>query len=95
MFEESMHAARYHGNKTTFFVALSLIEQLCCYFRSVGFDWVWLICHRNIVNYWLGKQHQFFGEWILLKFNAFAFLSVFLFAFPNHMELKEILKTDN
>ena len=23
MFEESMHAARYYGNKTTFFVALS------------------------------------------------------------------------
>jgi hypothetical protein len=47
------------------------------------------------INYWLGKQHQFFGEWILLKFNAFVFLSVFLFAFPNHMELNEILKTDN
>jgi hypothetical protein len=53
------------------------------------FNILWLPCQSALTYSILGRTDAFLHEWIVLNFNTMAYLSVFIFAYP------DLLKIDN
>jgi hypothetical protein len=53
------------------------------------FNILWLPCQSALTYSILGRTDAFLHEWIILNFNTVAYLSVFIFAYP------DLLKTHN
>jgi hypothetical protein len=68
-----------------FFTAVNLSSSLfiLSLFLLMGLNTPWLLIQGVITRKYVGRNDLFIDPWVLLNFNTFAFLAVFIFGFPN------------
>jgi hypothetical protein len=81
-----------------YYVALNISDMAFFIFSLwlvMGYNLVWVIIHSKLTKRYLKKQYLVRREWAFLNLNTFAFLSIFLFGFPNLLSLKQIVENDD